>query len=140
MVRSKSSVASRRRFPPRTSECQFRVGVGRCVFVDGHPGAHVCVGAHSARVAIRGAGEIPEETYVVAIPEEAERLLRAADPDRAREAAVWAGWSGPMVRRLLSEIREAGVAPPHDWVANFRRLRNSGGGASAAPASGTTGA
>ncbi len=110
--------------PGTGGECQFRDESRRCIFVDGHSGAHVCIGAHSSRVAIRGHGEIPETTY----------LSRLNPPtggsDSARSALVsgediWGEWTEPMLRRLLVELEEAGASPPRDWLTNFHRLKAS---------------
>lgn len=107
--------------PNATSECQFRFENSRCIFVDGHPGAHVCIGAHSSHVAIRGPGEIPDATYLAeqhALPSDRgeQGIVSAED--------VWGEWTGPMVRRLLDELHEAGAASPRDWMVNFHRLRS----------------
>jgi hypothetical protein len=109
------------------SECQFGFQTARCVFVDGHPGAHVCVGAQSARVFIRGPGEIPEATYLWdsdPTPGRTPPRRTGAAPTVSPE--LFGGWSRSMIRRLLDEIHEAGVASPADWTANFRRLRGKG--------------
>jgi hypothetical protein len=107
----------------RSSECQFRDESLRCVFVDGHPGAHVCIGAHSSRVAIRGGGEVPEAVYLAVRETGKGPAGRGATPSEAHE--VVPGWSLGMVRRLLEELDEAGVEPPRDWMTNFQRLRAS---------------
>ena len=112
------------------SECQFRYQTARCVFVDGHPGAHVTVGARSARVFIRGEGEIPEATYLWNFPLGASRTPRVGEEkEGALPEELYGGWTRAMILRLLEEIHEAGVSSPHDWVANFRRLRGESGSA-----------
>jgi len=110
------------------SECQFRYQTARCVFVDGDPGAHVTVGAHSARVFIRGDGEIPEATYLWNFPPGASRTPpKLEERQDASAEDLYGGWTRTMILRLLEEIHEAGVSSPYDWTANFRRLRGESG-------------
>jgi len=113
--------------PPRDAatlgRCQFRCETARCVFVDGHPGAHVGVRGRGSIVPIRGEGEIPDATYLWRPPPTATG--RAERPGSRRRAPESAGglWTDAMIRRLLEEIHEAGASSPHDWVANLSRLR-----------------
>ncbi len=105
------------------SRCQYRVENLRCIFVDGHPGAHVCIGAHRSRVAVRGANGIPETTYL-AHPS-ARQLTSVRGPPVVRAEGVWGEWTEPLIRRLLEEMYDAGVSPPRDWTTNFARLKSS---------------
>ncbi len=109
--------------PDRQSQCQFRDEAARCVFVDGHPGAHVCIRPRSSGVRIRGEGEIPDATYLWTPPSEPVRTAARTDAGLVTSEDVWGTWTVPMVRRLLEEMLEAGAAPPRDWPANFPRLR-----------------
>jgi hypothetical protein len=102
--------------PSGSSLCQFRVENARCVFEDGHPGAHVCVRPHGSNVPIRGEGEIPDETYLWRPP-------RGAPPAGEDVRGLW---SEGMIMKLLAEIHEAGASSPTDWVANLPRLRGEG--------------
>ena len=75
-------------------------------------------------VPIRGEGEIPEEVYLwepSSLPAGAAAASTGED--------VRGLWTDGMVRRLLAEIREAGVEPPRDWSANLPRLRRESEGA-----------
>ncbi|HXW66531.1 MAG TPA: hypothetical protein VEL82_01425 [Thermoplasmata archaeon] len=108
------------------SQCEFRSENARCIFRDGHPGVHICIRPHGSMVPIRGEGEIPDPVYV----------WEPSPGDAGDGEDVRGLWTDGMVRRLLSEIREAGVAPPRDWSANLPRLRREAE-ASEAPGAGT---
>lgn len=99
---------------PDYGRCQERVERTRCIFMDGHPGFHVCVGEFGSRVPIRGDGPVPDDEWV------APETAASAPSDGPQEAVRW---DPAMVHRLLAEIREAGVQTAQDWVANLPRLR-----------------
>ena len=107
---------------PEYGRCQLRVDRARCIFMDGHPGFHVCVGTYGSRVPIRGTGPLPEEEWISA------EAPGPADEPSEREVGVEARWDGAMVRRLLIEIREGGVTRAQDWMANLPRLRGGSAG------------
>jgi hypothetical protein len=103
--------------------CQFRFEAARCVFGDGHPGAHVGIGGHGASVPIRGEGEIPDATYLWH-PRATAKAHKGRSPrHHGKTDAGGSVWTEAMILRLLKEIHEAGVYSPHDWIANLRRLR-----------------
>ncbi len=111
--------------------CQERVARTRCIFKDGHPGLHVCVGSFGSQVAIRGDAPLPEDEWISPQPP----LLESPGPSEAGSSE--GRWNGYMRGRLLAEIREAGVGAPCDWIANLPRLRrredDRSGGTSDAP-------
>lgn len=102
---------------PEYGRCQVRVDRTRCIFRDGHPGLHVCVGTFGSKVPIRGAGPLPEEEWISA------EAPGTADEPSEREVGKEARWDRAMVQRLLAEIRESGVTNSQDWMANLPRLR-----------------
>ena len=112
------------RDPATSSLCQFRIETARCIFVDGHPGAHVCVRPHGSNVPIRGDGEIPDETYLWRAP--------PAVPSPGGED-VRGLWTDGMIARLLREVHEGGAHSPTDWIANLPRLRGETSRADDAP-------
>ncbi len=104
--------------------CQFRHENLRCVFVDGHPGAHVCIGPHSSLVAVRGEGDIPEPIYLF----RPTPFASGSDPKRSGLVSaedVRGEWTEAMLERLLEELYEAGISAPRDWHTSFHRLRAS---------------
>lgn len=108
------------------SQCQFREETSRCVFVDGHPGAHVCIRPRSSGVKIRGEGKVPDPTYLWGPPSERERVAARREAGLVSGEDVWGTWTPEMVRRLLEEILDSGASPPRDWPANLPRLRRTG--------------
>ncbi len=101
----------------RRSQCEFREANARCLFVDGHPGCHICVRPHGSNVAIRGTGGVPDPMHI----------WRPSGPTRATTGGMGEDtrglWSDPMIEMLVAEITAAGAAPPRDWNANLPRLR-----------------
>lgn len=119
--------------PKTLSLCQFRVETARCVFVEGHPGAHVCIRPHGSSVPIRGEGEIPETTYLWRrSPSTGAQRTAEPVPISSGGEDVRGLWTEGMVARLLTEIHEAGVYSPADWIANLPRLRAEAGRAEGA--------
>lgn len=106
----------------RPKRCQFREETARCVFVDGHPGCHVCVRAGGAEVPIRGEGRVPDVEYLCG--PQALNLTPRRIPGSALAPVPQprSRWTWSMVRRLVRELHDAHVESPHDWSANIARL------------------
>lgn len=98
--------------------CEFREQTARCVFVDGHPGCHVCVRTNGEGVPVRGEGDVPEDEYLWHLT-----TPSGVPTAEALRAQAWGHWTEGMVRFLVHELRVAGVEPPRDWAANRPRLR-----------------
>ena len=97
--------------------CQTRQQNARCLFLDGHPGAHLCVPSRGSVVFLTGSGGIPDDEWCSRPPAGPNEGDAAAEPG-------WGEWTGPMLLRLLREVREAGASPPRRWNANLERLRD----------------
>jgi hypothetical protein len=89
------------------------------VFVDGHPGYHVCVRPHGSSVPIRGTGGAPDLVHIW--PPEAPSPRRPPGKESGEDTLGL--WDNGMIRALVTEILASGAAPPFDWNANLPRLR-----------------
>ncbi len=101
----------------RRSQCEFREANARCLFVDGHPGYHICVRPHGSNVAIRGSGGVPDATHIWR-PSGTSGASSGGEGEDTRGL-----WSDPMIDILVAEIAAAGAVAPRDWNANLPRLR-----------------
>jgi len=108
------------------AQCEFREANARCVFVDGHPGYHVCVRPRGSSVPIRGTGGIPDPVHIW--HREAPRTKRRAGKGAGEDTLGL--WDDGMIRALVAEILASGTAPPFDWNANIPRLRAESAGRS----------
>lgn len=101
---------------PKGPRCPTREATTRCLFVEGHPGPHVCVASRGSTVFLVGSGALADDEW----------CCPTTGGDAAsgeRGDALWGEWTGPMLLRLVAELREAGVSAPRRWNANLDRLR-----------------
>ena len=93
----------------------------------------MCIRPHGSSVPIRGEGEIPETTYLWRrSPSTGAQRTAEPVPISSGGEDVRGLWTEGMVARLLTEIHEAGVYSPADWIANLPRLRAEAGRAEGA--------
>ena len=100
---------------PQGPRCPTREANTRCLFVEGHPGPHVCVASRGSMVFLVGSGALADDEWCCPIPSAAE--------GGERGDALWGEWTAPMLVRLVRELREAGARAPRRWNANLDRLR-----------------